>query len=628
MQYDGYNPFGFAPNESKVEIEKKIKRKKRTMASIHQYKALSDPINIAKPKDNMILEGIDKELHTEGVRPGQVWQILHGKDIYFLSFIGYHEKGFLMLNLRGKEQKPIPAVSLFKYPRKIKMDLLSEIKNKKAILLSTVIPTLIDKNGEALPNREMDVTLAAMMTRPAFWHDHNNNRNYFLSICKNGHHRISIGYLPSGQECDHFCFNAQHTEAMSLLTDIILNKVYYGKDNISEFDITYSESVKFSSYSTAWTYIESIYDTYRILGANKTGIPRNKFIPFGIEESPDDWRVKTRKWLVKNKIKSGDIFFLNHTNEKNSFFSNKEIKIRFHRRLCGNLHVELSENDFFKGETDCDLLKTIYEENTKFSIQLSQETKIKVDQNYIFVKCPYCSSNEPILCISEDHLDPFSDKIKNIEPIIIKKPEIDRTASPGDIVQYHGKPVLYLKKNTEEHNSKIMILKHNKKITTIPIRKISTIKQSQKNKEIFFDKNNLLKKNFPIEKWYKSIVPGSKIRIHPLVENESLRDLAGFIVTATEFPFESDGRPSIGIIESDNIVKLDTDVLPCFSFPIEKEMYFKIEDKELSIKEISKDKVIMDNDISLPLAGFLFALSRKKIEIAQINTVDKLLENL
>ena len=197
-----YNPFGFSPSDERVEYsKKKLIRKKRTMASIHQYKALSDISTVAKAKSPTELESIDKELHEHGVRPGQVWKLLHGTNVYFLSFIGYHQKGFLMMNLRAQEDSPIPSISLFKYPKKLKIDLLQQIKSNSAIMLSSVTPILIDKKGEAREGRELDVTLAGLMVRPAFWHDHNKNRNYFLSICGHGHCRASIGYLPSGYIC-------------------------------------------------------------------------------------------------------------------------------------------------------------------------------------------------------------------------------------------------------------------------------------------------------------------------------------------------------------------------------------------------------------------------------------------
>lgn len=630
MQYDGYDPFGFAPSDGEVKI-KKYKRKKRTMASIYQYKALSDISNCAKAKENSTLEGVDKELHSEGVRPGQVWKVPHGSDLYYLSFIGYHEKGFLMLNLRAEEASPLPPVSLFKYPRKIKMDLLANIKAKEAALLTAATPNLLDKYGEALPNREMDVTLAALMARPAFWHDYNKNRNYFLSICKDGHHRVSIGYLPSGIRCDQFCFNAQHTEAMAFLSDIILDKVYYGKNSNHGFYIRNSESRSFSNATTAWTYIESIYETYKIIEANKTGAQRNKIIPEGVAQEEDDWRLKTKNWLTKNEIRSGMVFHLagNHSGQE-------EIKARLHIKICGNLHVELTNNDIFSGEDNGNLIKQICESSDTPSIRLSNKTKIKLHGEYPFIKCPNCNSGH-ILCINEEALHPNKEKIKNITPVVMNNPRPKTIASPGEIIKYHGEPALYLKerKKREGELGKIMILKKDKRITTVYPTQIRALAQTNENKEIFFDQDKILKKNFSIGTWYKLVVPGSKIKIHPLIQNEKLKNLAGFTVTVVDFPFETDGRPSVGIIESDSIVRLDTDVLPCNTFPIESGMPITI-DKEYYVignRNLNEGTINLLNEngelsMKVPEAGLHLAFNRNKAELYRRDTVDNILKHL
>lgn len=639
QQYDGYDPFGFAPSEDEVKIKKKIIRKKRTMASIHQYKALSDVITCAKAKDNATLEGVDKDLHAEGVRPGQVWIQPHGPDIYYLSFIGYHEKGFLMLNLRADERTPLPTASLFKYPRKIKMDLLADIQAKKAKMLTAPTPNLIDKHGEALKDREMDVTLAALIVRPSFWHDHNTNRNYFLSICREGHHRVSIGYLPSGNKCDHFCFNAQHTEAMSFLADIALDKIYYGKSSQHGFYIRHSESTKFATATTAWTYIESVYETYRVIEANKTGAPRNKIAPENIAIDEGDWRVKTSRWLEKNKIRSGQIFPLKiEALPRNSPLSGKEIKARLHKRLCGNLHVELTDSEIFTGEENGSLVKALCEDSGSPFLQLSNTGGIiYLDNKYPFVKCPHCSSGGHIICIKEADLSPTKRKIKGITPIVIENPKAERIAAPGEIVKFEGKPALYLKEieRTEGHLPKIMIMKKNKRITTVHPTQVRQMSQTKENKELFFDENNILKRNFSVETWHKLIVPGSRIKIHPLVQNEKLKHLAGFTVTAVDFPFEADGRPSVGVIESDTIVRLDTDALPCDTFPIEEGMPIELSQRQYKISErVRKEGAIylQEGDGVVPLivpeAGLQLAISRGKAKLYEENTVDSILQDL
>ena len=112
------------------------------------------------------------------------------------------------------------------------------------------------------------------------------------------------------------------------------------------------------------------------------------------------------------------------------------------------------------------------------------------------------------------------------------------------------------------------------------------------------------------------------------MENENLQNLASFIVTATGFSFLSDGRRSIGIIESDSIVKLDTDILPCHTFPIETGMHFRMGDRDLVIKEIQKETIVMEDETRMSKTGFLLALNRNKVKVAHVNTIESILQDL
>lgn len=599
------------------------------MASIYHHKAFSNITSIASPKNIIELENVDKELHEEGVRPGQVWILQYGDITHYISFIGYHEKGFVIVNLCAEEESPIPSMSLFNFPRKLKMKLLDNIKNDKAIMLSCVNCNIVDKNGESLPGREMDVTLASLMTSPAYWHDHDKNKNYFLSICKKGHHRVTLGYLPSGEKCDEFCFNAAHTESMSALSDIAFDKIYYGTNNISTFELKNLELDNIKQFVASWSYVEKLYDTKKIICANKTGVKRNHITP-DLPPEETHWTEQTKKWLEKNKINSGQIFKLKCDKKKDE----KDYNIRLHLKSCGYLHAEITNKLLFTGETETSILKTIASNNGAYKLNIGKNINIELDKLYQFVKCPHCDSKNPVICISERRLK--DEKYKNVIPVCSDMPSTNKLARPGDIVEAKGMKALYIKDIRTKHSgTKAMLMTKNKKFVNIPYAKIKISKDSSSYRKYFVDDNNILKRNFRLSEWHRLIIPGSKMKINPLTKNKNIKNIAGFNVTAISFPFISNNRPAINIIESSNIIYLDTDVVICNTFPIEKDMHIMINETDMTINKIENGTVVLayqkdkaNNTLKVPEASIHLAIERQKAMIIENNTVDNLLAEL
>lgn len=609
------DPYGYDHNKKEIKY-KKAPKVRRKMASIHQFKALSNIIEAAKARDGSDFELPDSELYSLGVRPGQVWKFVYSDTQYHLAFVGYHEKGFLMLNLKAEDRGAIPPVSLFKYPRKLKTDLLRQIKKGEAKMLSCVSQDLIDETGNALPGREMDVMFASLMARPTYWKDPQTAQELFLSVCKEGHYRVSNWFLPSGLDCTEECEDAKDTIGMSILIDRIFYKVYYGATiSRGASELKRSELKPINDCLVPFGLVESAYETYRILGANTNRVSRQNFSP-EVEADPTTWKEMTNAWASQVGISSGKIFKIR--------FASKEMFVKLHRRKCGFIHGEINEDGIFRGETDSALLRRVLSSNRTPEIRL--DIYRSLDANYPMTRCPCCSSKDPILCFPDDLIGRTD---LNLRPHVFKAVEKLGSAVPGDFVRYRGREMLVYKTvQTRRKEARQMLVDARGKVTTALPTNLRKIAHTDELHKKFFSSDLLLNVNFSPMKWHKLVVAGSMLRVRNDVENPDLRPLAGKVVTVMSPPEKIGVHFGVKTIESDTIINLNRDVVPVKTTHIDVGTRIKYGDEEGAICEIAGGQVILevgDRQVFLPEPALHLMLNRGSASIQQRYTVESLL---
>jgi hypothetical protein len=615
-----FDPLFVTSTGSTIQVKKTIV-KKRTTASIHQYLALSNIDIAAKAKDSNNFEYPDKELYNLGVRPGQIWNLNLDGEAYFVSCVGYHDKGLVILSLRAYEQNSMPSVSLFKYPKTIKTELLNIINAKEAVLQSVPLPKLLDNTGNAKPGRELDVTLTSLLVKPGYWHDPETSTTYYISICKEGHYRVSSWFLPSGEDCTEECITSRNSVNMMKLLDTLLEKVYYGKNIKRTRNILSFKNYKLENAVIPASMIESKYYTQKIIGAYQNNVLPIKFVP-SIKIEQDDWRELTKKWLDNSKIRSGQIYKMNVTGSKLS----KDYFIRLHRRSCGNLHTEISSNKIFSNIIDNKIIQTLLLDNTTIKILFNSQTAVKLSDNYPIIYCPICNSLEPIICIDSVHL---KKSISTVTPIkVTNNTQYKQYPKVGNIILYKNKPALFYKIiKTKTNEDKAMILFKNGKVTTVPKSHIHINKINIETQNLFFDNNFLIKRKFLPERWYDIITVGSRLRINPFVLRDELKHLAGQIITVINTPVKTGSSYSIKILEADVMVDLASEVLPVYREDIFNGLELEYNNQYWKIEEIINGTVKLYNNnkiVNYPEAAIHVMITRNLMRIRKIFTVENL----
>ena len=593
------------------------------MLSIHQFAAFSDITTAAAPKDSNKFSPPDKQLYKEGVRPGQVWMTIYGGKEQFLSFIGYHKKGFLMLNIEARDVSPIPPISLFRYPQKIKYDLLTNIKKNTARMLSCVIQSLVDKTGNAKPGRELDVTLSAMMVYPAYWHNPIHNKNYFLSICDKGHYYIKEWYTSLGNPCNKQCRESKDSHITTIALDTALNTVHYGKSAKKQYKFFHLEHKQLSRSFIPFSMIETYSETQRILAANKTEILRPKISSEGHEVRQ---HYKTSMWLTEAGVRSGHIYRIGFNTSSDTSI-HKIRYARMHRRECGNFHVELSKEAIFNGNIDPTLIYELLS-GQELGIFLDKKSFTSLDKEYPLTKCSCCNTNNELIILFDDSV--ISYQKKTVCPIKTKLPSMEKTISIGDIVLYHSKPVVFYKKLLLNSGlRRAMLVTEKGRILTVPHDKLKHIPVMPELVNQFFDEIMLLKKKFNLQKWHNIVTVGSRLRLRTNKYQDSKADLSGQLITVAEPPSKIGRDYGVKVFECEQIVNLRTEVLPVKTSLLTNNITISYKDEDYTVSAIKNGTVtLIDSEnrgIFVPEAALHITLNRGIAKIKYIYTADNLL---
>lgn len=615
------NPFDF---ESGREVKVARKTKKRKMASIHQFAALSNITTAATARDSSGFGSPDKDLYELGVRPGQVWAIPYAsKSDQYLSFVGYHKKGFLMLSIRARDESPIPPVSLFRYPRKMKQDLLTNIASGDATMLSSVIQSLVDKTGNAKPGRELDVTLSALMMHPAYWRDSIRNKDYFLSICDKGHYRTTEWYSPLGGPCDSQCEESQDSHVTAAMLDTALCMIYYGKTANRRYKFSHSEQKELSRAFVPFSIIETRSETQRILTANRTEIPRSKVCS---DEIDNDWRRQTADWLTKAGARSGHVYKVGRKNRGSRI--EKLGYARLHKRECGNFHVELSRNAIFSGDVDSTLVQDMIS-TREAVILLSKKDSTPLDQNYPFVRCDCCDfTRELLISFSSSTL---SRQKRVVYPVEVKVSTTEKAISVGEIVLYQGKPAVYYKKVKSKEGSpaRAMLVTEKGRVTTVPPHKLKYLPPLPELINQFFDDDMLLRKRFNPYKWHSIVTVGSRLRLRSGERKSGKAELSGQLVTVAEPPSRVGEDYGAKVLECEGMINLRTEVLPNKVYPVAEKAIITYKDNDYEVHKIESGMATLvnaDKDRSfLPEPALHILLNRGIATMKQVYTVENLL---
>jgi hypothetical protein len=607
-KYDSFDPFGAPP--------KVLKKKRPNMPSIHQYAALAGFREIAQARDGKEFDSPDKDLFLAGVRPGQTWTLVSGSPRY-MAVVGSHDKGFIIFNLRAEEASPVPSVSLFKFPRQSKTDLLNAIKEDRAQMLCCVTSRHVDDDGHALPGRELDVALSALMVRPTHWYEPGDNRNYFINVCNEGHYSITQQYVPSGTPCDERC--TVQEKALKIFIEDALCKVFRGKTVNRRFQYRATDNIMSEMAITPFSYIEVPFDTLRILQANKEGFPRKKTVPN--VKKVDSWMYNISEWLLDNGVRSGMIFKIESETGKSAY-------LRLHRRGCGYFHAEVSPSTIFTGETDLRLVQELMARGKAPPTVKLDGTAIRLDQRSPFVQCHCCRSSEPLIVFPKTRAQK---KLKIVQPHEIKMPPKVEPPAEGDLVLYRGKPVLYYKTvRTKFSGNKAMIVLSNGRVINCWKNEVRRrVDLTPELRKQFLDEDGLLKKKFNPQRWQDIITVGSRLRVRPGLSEPGKYELGNCMVTVSQPPFRVGDDSGIRVLESEATLNLRTDVLPRNTFPLAEGMELGLGEDNAQIVSITDGMISLrlnkEVDIGIPEPALHIMLSRERAKIKQVYTVDSLI---
>jgi hypothetical protein len=282
----------------------------------------------------------------------------------------------------------------------------------------------------------------------------------------------------------------------------------------------------------------------------------------------DDTFSRTTKIFQAEEIKSGDIFPLNveETNER--------IFAKAHRRACGFFHFELSSTIVFSGTTDWRLVSELLRYQILIlGTPFEKNGFLRLSTDMPVLRCPVCKSRDPLLILYTKEEAPYTEKGKYIKRLSPLTPEAIKRAyvpSKGEIISA-GKTLCIVDQSNDVASFITAFDRTGKKLSLHPKNVRILDRESKELKDIFFDKDGLLKKpGLGLTNWTKIFIAGCKLiaRRGPL---------AGQEVTCTSTPFKMGADWHVRIAESGPTMSLLTDLSMHRSFPLPEGTFFRLD---------------------------------------------------
>jgi hypothetical protein len=582
---------------------KKNKMKKQNM---HWEAAIVDLRKAAIPTDPSKFQGHDGEMFKLGVRVGQSWDVPLDEDTVTVAPVGYTKVGFVWVSCHKTTDGAYPLYKLYNLtnPRWSRR-LVDRIFNREGVLNSCVTARFVDDQGMPKPGLEIDVLLAGINQVPAYWFDSHQGRGFHLTVCKNGHYLFSERPLSIGTACGPMCQESKHSKAADSFFRRISRIISRKQRKTDACSATTAPAL--SAVFVPFTKLDmSLCIGRRILDSITTPKFKHRTWAPMQASSTSSFYQETEK-LLKAGVRSGQVYSL----QTNAGFGFAKI----HKRACQYIHLECSPDPVFDGKTDTEFLKVALQGNL-INLHISKKQALTL-YGVSLRACPICEDQNPVFFLAPH---PGNGIPKTITPLTLHA--LRQTADPnmGDIV-VAKKQLAVVERFSQTSFGAVSIMlstSKGKRFSMSPQKVRLARNVPAEVLDQFFDDDHFLKvKKASISRWHKRITRGSKLKARQSLTGRKA-SLAGQEVTACGAAFQVKNTWYITVLESNELINLDTDVLPRKTFPLEKGTILEDEVGQMVITEINKGiATLNDGEVTntWPEAGLHFALNENRMRI-------------